>query len=118
MIPFSPEKATLIMITNNGMGHADVELGQKLIGTYLKILQESNVLPEAICFYTEGVKLVVEDSPVLPQLKALHERGVKMVICRTCLDYFRLTEKVAVGIIGGMPDIIEAQRQADKVITL
>jgi len=109
---------TVIMITNNGMGKADETLQQKLAGKYLEILQLNDSLPNAICFYTDGVKLVVEDSPVLEQLKSLENAGVHLIICSTCLEYFDLTEKVQVGIVGGMTDILEAQVKADKVITL
>jgi hypothetical protein len=41
-----------------------------------------------------------------------------MVICSTCLNYYDLTDQVQVGVIGGMTDIIEAQWQAEKVITI
>jgi len=34
------------------------------------------------------------------------------------LNYFDLTEKVKVGIVGGMGDILEAQMRAEKVITI
>jgi hypothetical protein len=44
--------------------------------------------------------------------------GVRLIICSTCLNYFGLTEKVRVGIVGWMPDILEAQTRAGKVITL
>ena len=111
-------KDTIILITNNGMGKADKPLQQKLIGKYLELIQQNDSLPNAICFYTEGVKLVVEGSPVLSQLKALEDKGVRLIVCSTCLDYFNLTDKVQVGIVGGMTDIIEAQVKAEKVITL
>ena len=109
---------TIILITNNGMGKADETLQQKLIGKYFELIQQNDTLPSAICFYTDGVKLVVEGSPVLEQLKALEEAGVRLIVCSTCLEYFGLSEKVKVGIVGGMGDIIEAQVQAEKVITL
>jgi len=109
---------TVIMITNNGMGKADETLQQKLAGKYLELIQLHDSLPNAVCFYTDGVKLVVEDSPVLEQLKSLENAGVHLIICSTCLEYFDLTEKVQVGIVGGMTDILEAQVKADKVITL
>jgi intracellular sulfur oxidation DsrE/DsrF family protein len=109
---------TVILINRNGMGEADQVLQSKLIGTYLKLLDEHNILPGAICFYTEGVHLVVEGSPVLETLQALEAKGVRLILCSTCVNYFNLTEKVRVGIIGGMGDILEAQRQASKVITL
>jgi len=116
MIP-SPND-TVILITNNGMGKADLELQQKLMGTYLRLLDESQTLPAAICFYTEGVRLAVEGSPVLEQLRGLEAKGVRLILCSTCLGYFNLMDKTQVGIVGGMADIIEAQFKAEKVITL
>lgn len=111
-------KDTIIQITNNGMGKADESLQRILVGKYLELIQLNETLPNAICFYTDGVKLVVEDSPVLEQLKSLEEKGVRLIVCSTCLEYFNLSEKVQVGIVGGMTDIIEAQLKAEKVITL
>jgi selenium metabolism protein YedF len=112
------ESDTVILINTNGMGKAEIELQHKLIGTYFKLINESDYLPAAICFYTEGVKLTVDGSPVLDELKTLEDKGVRLVICGTCLKHFDLQDKIQVGIPGGMPDIIEAQRRAKKVITL
>jgi intracellular sulfur oxidation DsrE/DsrF family protein len=109
---------SVILITNEGMGRADLALQHTLIGKYLELLQASGDLPAAICFYTDGVKLIVEGSPVLAQLASLEQKGVRLVVCSTCLNYFGLTEKVRVGIVGGMGDILTAQAGADKVITL
>ncbi len=109
---------TVLLITRNGMGSADVELQHKLIDTYLRLLLEGGDLPAAICFYTEGVRLVVDGSPLLERLRDVEARGVRLVVCSTCLGYFGLTEKVRVGIVGGMADIQEAQARAVKVITL
>ena len=100
------------------MGEADPELQIKLISTYFKLINEADTLPAVICFYAEGVHLVVEGSPVLDSLRAMEEKGVRLIICNTCLNFYNLTDKVAVGITGGMTDIIEAQRRAAKVITL
>lgn len=111
-------KNTVVQITNNGMGKADETLQTKLIGKYLELIQINGTLPNSICFYTDGVKLVVEGSPVLKHLNALEEKGVRLIVCSTCLDYFELSDKVRVGIVGGMADIIEAQVQAEKVITI
>jgi hypothetical protein len=51
-------------------------------------------------------------------LRELERKGVRLIICTTCLQYCALEGKVAVGIIGGMHDILPAQWMADKVITL
>ncbi len=100
------------------MGSADQALQHKLLDTYLRLLMENGSLPAAICFYTDGVKLVVEGSPFLERLAQLGQLGVRLIICSTCLNHFGLVDKVRVGIVGGMPDILEAQARAAKVITL
>lgn len=109
---------TVLLITRQGMGSADEALQQKLLDKYLDLLLENNSLPAALCFYTDGVKLVVEGSALLERLSQLEVKGVRLIVCSTCLGYFGLTEKVKVGIVAGMPDIIEAQIKAAKVITL
>lgn len=113
-----PIEDTVILITRNGMGDAEPELQRKLIKTYLSLLVSSDMRPGAICFYTDGVKLAVEGSNVLDELGALEAAGVRLVLCRTCLEYFGLLERVQVGIVGGMTDIVEAQMRADKVIAI
>ena len=109
---------TVILLTREGMGSADAALQHKLLDTYLNLLLKNDTLPNAICFYTESVRLVVEGSHHLEQISQLEQRGVRLIICSTCLNYFGLTEKVKVGIVGGMADILEAQAKAGKVITL
>jgi hypothetical protein len=109
---------TVILITRNGMGEADQVLQHKLIATYLNLLVENKSLPAAICFYTEGVYLTVEGSPVLVTLQTLERLGVRLILCSTCVNYYELSEKVRVGIVGGMADILEAQLRASKVITI
>ena len=109
---------SVILITREGMGSADVPLQHKLLDTYLNLLLENGSFPSARCFYTDGVKLVVEGSPLLERLSQIEKKGTRLIICSTCLNYFGLTDKVRVGIVGGMPDIIDAQAKADKVITL
>ena len=109
---------TVIQISNDGMGKGDRALQHKLIVKYLELIQMNEHLPNAITFYTDGVKLVVDGSPALEQLRPLEAKGVRLLVCSTCLEHYGLSEKVRVGIVGGMTDIIEAQVKAEKVITL
>jgi hypothetical protein len=113
-----PDPDTVLLITRFGMGEAEPELQKKLITTYFKLLDENDIRFAAICFYTEGVRLAVSGSPVLDQLKSLEQKGVRLILCSTCLEFFHLTSQEQVGIIGGMADILEAQRLAGKVISL
>ena len=109
---------TVIMVTNNGIGNADEELQQLLFGKYVELLLQNASRPRAFCFYTHGVKLVCEGSPVIEGLRQLENKGVRLIVCSTCLNYFELTTKINVGIVGGMGDILEAQIKAEKVITI
>ena len=98
---------TVILITREGMGSAEASLQRRLLETYLRLLLENQSLPAVICFYTEGVRLVVEGSPFIEQLKSLEQAGVRLVICSTCLNYFGLLEQVRVGIVGGGASIFD-----------
>ena len=109
---------TVLLVPREGMGSAPPDLQMTLIDKYLGLLLESNSLPAAICFYAEGVKLTVEGSPVLERLREIESRGTHLIVCSTCVDYFGLRENVRAGVVGGMPDIIDAQLRAEKVITL
>jgi intracellular sulfur oxidation DsrE/DsrF family protein len=110
--------STVILVTSEGLGSADLELQHLLAARYFALLAENDPLPNAVCFYTSGVHLVVEGSPVLELLATLEKKGVRLIICSTCLDYFGLRNRVRVGIVGSMADIIEAQFAAEKVITI
>ncbi|MEW6094572.1 MAG: DsrE family protein [Chloroflexota bacterium] len=111
-------KNAILLATANGMGKGPEELQLRLARKYFELLVLQEPLPAAVCFYSDGVKLVVEGSPILEQLHALEAKSVRLIICSTCLDYYQLTEKVRAGIIGGMGDILEAQVRAEKVISL
>jgi sulfur relay (sulfurtransferase) complex TusBCD TusD component (DsrE family) len=112
------DENTVVLFTRNGMGEGPQELKLTLAGKYLSLLLDSLSLPSKILFYTEGVRLACTGSPVLGPLKKLEADGVELVLCKTCLDYFRITNQVEVGVVGGMPDILEALQKANKVISL
>ncbi len=109
---------TVLLFTRAGLGHASQELQETLARKFLGLLLEGDQLPAKLLFYTDGVRLACQGSPVIDILKQMEERGVELVLCKTCLDYFGLTEAVRVGVVGGMGDIIEAMHKASKVISL
>jgi hypothetical protein len=111
-------KDAVILITRYGMGSADEKLQLMLIAKYLELLLHNGDLPSAICFYTDGVRLVCEGSSVIEQLQKLESLNVRLISCSTCLNYFGVQDKVLVGIVGGMGDILEAQTKAGKVISI
>lgn len=115
----SSAKRTVFIFSSYGMGQTDdPELQVLLARKFLTLIAEADPLPSQICFYTDGVRMCVKSSPVLAELRALEAKGVELVLCSTCLDRFGLRDQVAVGIVGGMGDIIMATIGADNAITL
>lgn len=114
---FSTEKL-VILIGSDKLGLGDDELGTLLMKSYLFALSESDKLPSDILFLNGGVKLVVEDSDVLISVKALSEKGVNILSCGTCLDFYGLKDKLAIGEITNMYTIVEISNAASNTIKL
>jgi hypothetical protein len=108
----------VILVTRNGLGNGETEQQQELFKRYLRLLFEENYLPSAFCFYTQGVLLAVEGSPVIEELKQFEAKGVNLFVCLSCLKYYDMINKLCVGTIASMPDIVHSQWKADKVITI
>jgi hypothetical protein len=109
---------TVILITRLGMGQGPEKLQVLLLSKYLAILLQNNDLPAAMCFYTDGVKVVAGSTDLLDSLVKLEQKGVRLIACSTCLESYGLANQLKVGIAGSMADILEVQALADKVITL
>ena len=115
----SPAKKTVFVFNSYGMGQTDdAALKVRLAKKFLALIADADPLPAQLCFYTDGVKLCVNGSPVLDELRALADLGVTLVLCFTCLETFGLLDQVAVGVVGGMGDIITAMMGADNTIAL
>jgi selenium metabolism protein YedF len=108
----------VVTIPSEFMGRGDAELGHILIRSFFHTLGEVAPLPDTIIFFNSGVKLVVEGSPVLEDLQDLCGRAVEILACGTCLGYYELKEKVAVGEVSNMYTIAEKLLGAGKVISL
>jgi sulfur relay (sulfurtransferase) complex TusBCD TusD component (DsrE family) len=112
-------RKTVFAFSSYGMGQThDADLKIRLARKFLSLIALDDPLPAQICFYTDGARLCVEGSPVLDELRALQEKGVELVLCSTCLETFGLVDQVAVGVVGGMGDIITALVNADNAVTL
>lgn len=108
----------VVVIANAGLGHAEPALSQRMLGTWLRTVAELRMRPRALALYTAGVAMVADDSPVLSELRALAQVGVPVIACRTCLEFYALLDRVAVGEVGNMAQIVELQAGAAKVVTL
>lgn len=107
---------TVVVISSDKMGEGNDELGQVLIKGFIYALSELETLPQTILFYNGGAKITTEDSPSLEDLKELEKQGVYIYTCGTCLDYYNLKDKLAVGQVTNMYNIVEILASAEKVI--
>jgi selenium metabolism protein YedF len=87
----------VLLIQSEGLGRGDEQLGSMLMANFFRLLGESQDKPGSIIFWNAGVRLACEGSPVLNRLKLLEEQGVELLACTTCLEYFELADKLAVG---------------------
>jgi intracellular sulfur oxidation DsrE/DsrF family protein len=55
---------------------------------------------------------------VVEYISELEQSGVEVVSCGTCLDFYRLKDKLLVGRVSNMYDIVEMLAGAGKVITV
>jgi selenium metabolism protein YedF len=106
----------IVVINTDVMGHGDDTLGKNLLHGFVYSLTEQDVLPDKIICYNGGVKLIVEGSDYLDDLKALQEAGVEIMGCGACLDYYGLKDKVAVGSITNMFNIVEMMRKQNRIV--
>ncbi len=107
-----------ILISSCLFGRGKDELGQILMKGFLYALSETEGRVRYLIFMNSGVYLAVEGSPVLEHLAALEEKGVEILSCGTCLDFYGLMDKLAVGKVTNMYAAVEILTAAAKVITL
>jgi selenium metabolism protein YedF len=109
-------KKVVVYINSELLGVGDEALGSFLMKAFLKTLLDLEKKPGRLILINSGVRLASEDSKVLDTLKTLSENGVEIVSCGTCLDFYKLREKMSVGTISNMYDIIQSMLEADRLI--
>ena len=107
---------TVVAIASKGMGHGSDELADKLMKGFIYALSQQEELPSAIIFYNGGAFNSCVGSPCVEDLKNMEAQGVEILTCGTCLDYYGLKDKLAVGTVTNMYDIVDHLMKAGKVI--
>jgi selenium metabolism protein YedF len=108
----------VLALSGDRLGSDEPELGQLLIRSFLHTLGEMLPQPGRILLLNTAVKLVCQESSVLDDLRWLEEQGVEILACGTCLGYFDLKQKLAVGRISNMAEIAETMLNAGRLLSL
>ena len=107
---------TVVVLSSDKMGSGNDELGGALMKAFVFALSQQETLPDTILCYNGGVKLTCEGSESLEDLKGMAARGVEIMSCGTCLNFYDLKEKLAVGEVTNMYVIVEKMSGADRVV--
>ena len=112
----SRRKGMLVVLSGSEMGTGDTKLGTALMKAFVFALTKQDQLPETIVCYNTGASLTCEGADTLEDLKLLESEGVTILTCGTCLDFYGLKEKLAVGGVTNMYDIVERMESASQII--
>ncbi|MDR1194832.1 MAG: sulfurtransferase-like selenium metabolism protein YedF [Peptococcaceae bacterium] len=108
----------VVAIGSDAMGRGEDELGRTLIKSYIYALTELDTPPEYLLFFNSGVKLTTAGSNALADLGVLADKGTNISSCGACLNFYGLTEKLAVGSVTNMYAIATTMAQARRVVNL
>lgn len=114
--PDARKKGMLVVLSANVMGTGEEKLGKSLMKAFVFALTKQDILPETILCYNSGAYLTCEGSDSLEDFKALEAEGVNILTCGTCLDFYGIKDKLAVGTVTNMYDIVEKMEQAKTIL--
>ncbi len=97
----------IVAVDSDVMGKGSDELGATLMKGFIYAVSQLEKLPKAMLFYNGGAKLTVEGAVSVEDLKNMEAQGVEILTCGTCLNFYGLTDKLAVGSVTNMYTIVE-----------
>ena len=106
----------VVAIDTDAMGRGSDDLGRTLMKGFIYAVSQLETLPKTILFYNGGAKLTTEGSVSLEDLRSMEAQGVQILTCGTCLNFYGLADKLAVGSVTNMYVIVETLAKAGKVI--
>jgi len=109
---------TTVLVGDRGLGRPDPDLGAILMRAFMTTISELPEPPAEFVLMQGGVRLACEGSDCLGALSALEKAGVTILACGTCLDYFGLMDKLQVGRISNMAEIVDRLLTAERVVPL
>ena len=112
----SRKNGMVVVLSANVMGTGDEKLGTSLMKAFVFAVTKQDQLPETIVCYNTGAYLTCEGADTLEDLKALKAEGVNILTCGTCLDFYGIKDKLAVGAVTNMYEIVEVMEKAKNIV--
>jgi len=108
----------VVLVASSLLGTGDEELGRILMRSFVKTARDAEPLPATMIFLNSGVRLTTEGSDLLEDLRALEERGTELLSCGTCLDYYKVKDRLRAGRATNMLEIASLLLGAGHVVRL
>lgn len=106
----------VVFVASRLFGVGEEELGRILMRAFVKTLKDIEPRPAQAVFANSGVFLTTEGSDLIDDLRELERLGVEVISCGTCLDYYKLVDRLRVGRSTNMYEIASALAGADRVV--
>ncbi len=121
-----PEGELTLPVSNGGtlllgvdrIGRGDDTLGALLMKGFIYTLSQRESAPANLILMNSGVRLACEDSESLNDLAVLEGKGCRLLVCGTCLDYLKLSEKRRAGTVSNMYEITSVLMENPDTITM
>ena len=107
-----------VLIKSCFLGVGDEALGNTLMKAFIFTLTQSKPLPKKVMFLNSGVKLTTENEETVKNLQVLENEGTEVVSCGTCLDFYNLKDKLKVGSVGNMYDIVDSLNHTSNKLSI
>ena len=107
---------TMVYLFDSDFIGSNRELGKILVNGFLNAIPSLPKRKSKIIFISNGVKLTTRGSYVFDTLSKLKHSGFEILICGTCLDFFKIRDKVEIGTVSNALEFMETLTNAGKVI--
>jgi selenium metabolism protein YedF len=106
----------LLYLNSDVLGTGDKELGEKLLISFLKQTLSSSLKIDTIFCVNSAAKLTTINKKAIELFKQFQEQGTIISTCGSCLEYYKLKDKLAIGDIGSMNLLVQLMANAKKII--
>lgn len=92
------------------------DLGKVLTNGFMNAALALDGVACDVVLISNGVRLAVEGTYVRETLEKLQAAGARILLCGTCLDFFKIRDKVLIGTVSNALEILECLTGAAKVV--
>lgn len=114
--PDTRRTGMVVVLSSNLMGQGDEMLSKALMKGFVYALSQQDILPETVLLYNSGAFLSSEGSDNLDDLKELEAQGVEILTCGACINHYGLEDRLKVGGVTNMYEIVERMTAAKLLV--